>query len=50
MGQSLGTLFNGQADQHTWPSKIGLIGYPETSVNNYQRALRNNAEVLTHVS
>ena len=26
---------------NSWPSKVGPIGYPETSVHNYQFALRN---------
>jgi hypothetical protein len=42
-GQPLGPIFNGLADQDPWPLKIGLIVW-ETSVNNYQRALRNNTE------
>jgi hypothetical protein len=50
MGQPLGPIFNGQADQDPRPSKIGVIVFPETSVNNYQHALRNNAEDLTHIS
>jgi len=43
-GQPVGPIFNGLAEKDPLPLKTGLIVCPETSVNNYQRALRNNAE------
>ena len=30
----------------TWPLKMGSIGCPETSINNYQHTLHNNSEEL----
>jgi hypothetical protein len=39
-GQAIGPIFKDQ----DLPLKMGPIGFPETSVNNYQSTLRNIPE------